>query len=95
MCVHFIIATFCFQLFASNESILKEAYTAITQLIEKQTKTKVIDKPASAIEGLSQTQEQHILRLQDKYLTEIQVHKRSAKIIINGLAEGVSDALGG
>lgn len=70
---------------------MKEADKAINEVIREQSKRKVIDKPVSAIEGLSQTQEQRILRLQGKFFTEIEIEKRSVRIIINGLSEDVSD----
>ena len=74
-------------------SNLKEANTAIKELIEEQTKRKVIDNPA--IEGLSQAQEERILRLQEKYLTEIEIQKHVFKIIIYGLSEDVADTVAG
>jgi len=64
-------------------------------VIKEQYKKKVIDKYSSAIEGLSETQEQRILDLQDKYLTEIKIQKRSCMIIIEGLSDDVHEALFG
>ncbi|KAK3755409.1 hypothetical protein QZH41_016615 [Actinostola sp. cb2023] len=80
---------FCLKVFASSDKQLSKADTAIKELIREQSKKKTIDNPD--IEGLSHTQEKRILRLQERYFTEIEVQKRLTRIIISGVTNDVSE----
>ncbi|KAK3729577.1 hypothetical protein QZH41_017197 [Actinostola sp. cb2023] len=77
------------KVFASSDKQLSKADTAIKELIREQSKKKTIDN--TDIEGLSPTQEERILRLQEKYFTEIEVQKRFSRIIISGVINDVSE----
>lgn len=73
---------------------MEKAEEAINRLITEHHETIIIGEPQweAAIQGLSKAQEARILKLQEKYLTKIDIEKRAARILVKGLPNDVRDA---